>query len=82
MGETGAGITSADQIDMSKSNAFTNKWSMHSIYIRYPFETHAFMIVAISATFPWLFEMKDLIAERPNLVPVGIGNNTSSIDIV
>lgn len=28
MGETGAGITKADEIDMSKENAFTTKWGM------------------------------------------------------
>jgi hypothetical protein len=29
MGETGAGITSEDQINMSVSNAFTNKWGKY-----------------------------------------------------
>jgi hypothetical protein len=28
MGLTGAGITSEDQINMSESNTFTNKWGM------------------------------------------------------
>lgn len=34
----------------------------------------------ISATCPWFFEMRDLIAERPNMVPVGLGNSTTDID--
>lgn len=29
MGETGAGITRADEIDMTKENHFTNKWGMY-----------------------------------------------------
>jgi hypothetical protein len=29
MGETGAGITSADEIDMSQANIFTNKWGAY-----------------------------------------------------
>jgi hypothetical protein len=29
MGETGAGITSEDQINMDQDNEFTNKWSTY-----------------------------------------------------
>jgi hypothetical protein len=29
MGETGAGITNADEIDMSQTNNFTNKWGAY-----------------------------------------------------
>jgi len=29
MGETGAGITSADEINMDAMNDFTNKWSTY-----------------------------------------------------
>ena len=32
MGETGAGITSEDQIDMDQDNDFTNKWSTYLQY--------------------------------------------------
>jgi hypothetical protein len=82
MGETGVGITSEDQIDMNTPNAFTNKWSM---YLQTPklclCEAHIVAIVAIKGTFPWLFEMKALISERPNLVPVGLGNNDAPIDM-
>jgi len=31
MGETGAGITSEDQINMEVSNEFTNKWGKFSV---------------------------------------------------
>jgi len=29
MGETGAGITRAEEIDMSQANNFTNKWGTY-----------------------------------------------------
>jgi hypothetical protein len=35
----------------------------------------------IKTSFPWLWEMKELISERPNVNPVGLGNNSSSIDM-
>ncbi|KAJ6543454.1 hypothetical protein DFH09DRAFT_1282503 [Mycena vulgaris] len=34
----------------------------------------------IKESCPWFFEMRSLIGERPNLRPVGIGNNDSDID--
>jgi hypothetical protein len=80
MGETGAGITSEDQIDMEKPNAFTNKWGTHnttqlaSLSLILPIEQ-------IREQFPWYFEMKDLVSERPNVKPVGIGNSGSEIDM-
>ncbi|KAJ7027996.1 hypothetical protein C8F04DRAFT_1189009 [Mycena alexandri] len=30
---------------------------------------------------PWFWEMRSLIGERPNLRPVGIGNNNSAMDV-
>ncbi|KAJ7734412.1 hypothetical protein B0H16DRAFT_1577766 [Mycena metata] len=30
---------------------------------------------------PWFWEMRSLIGERPNLRPVGIGNNNSTMDV-
>ncbi|KAF8073402.1 hypothetical protein FPV67DRAFT_1666168 [Lyophyllum atratum] len=62
MGETGAGITQEDEIDMSLNNEFTNKWGL------------------IRNSFPWYFTMKELISERPNIVPVGLGNATTGFD--
>ncbi|KAJ7790658.1 hypothetical protein B0H14DRAFT_3568945 [Mycena olivaceomarginata] len=61
MGETGAGIDNAAQIDMTVSNAFTNKWA------------------EICEECPWFFDMRNLIAQRPNLVPTGVGNSTTSV---
>jgi hypothetical protein len=37
-------------------------------------------LAEIKESFPWLWVMKELIGERPNLVPVGLGNNESSIN--
>ncbi|KIM78692.1 hypothetical protein PILCRDRAFT_10917 [Piloderma croceum F 1598] len=63
MGETGAGITRADEIDMTKENHFTNKWAV------------------IQETCPWFFEMRELIGERPNIVPSSLGNGNSRMDM-
>ncbi|KAF6764506.1 hypothetical protein DFP72DRAFT_1059482 [Ephemerocybe angulata] len=35
----------------------------------------------IKAVCPWFFDMKNLIAERPNAVPVGLGNSATAIDL-
>ncbi|KAJ7719818.1 hypothetical protein B0H16DRAFT_1897044 [Mycena metata] len=35
---------------------------------------------AIQAHSPWFWEMRSLIGERPNLRPVGLGNNASEMD--
>ncbi|KAJ7775303.1 hypothetical protein B0H16DRAFT_1756520 [Mycena metata] len=61
MGQTGAGIQHASEIDMSKANTFTTKWA------------------EISAGCPWYFEMRNLIGQRPNLVPTGVGNSSSTV---
>ncbi|KAF8056604.1 hypothetical protein FPV67DRAFT_1714403 [Lyophyllum atratum] len=36
---------------------------------------------AIKEICPWFFDMKDLIAERPNLVPTGIGHSGTEIEM-
>ncbi|KAJ7876953.1 hypothetical protein B0H14DRAFT_3786596 [Mycena olivaceomarginata] len=33
----------------------------------------------ISAKCPWYFEMRDLIGQRPNLVPTGLGHSASAV---
>ncbi|KAF8161029.1 hypothetical protein B0H34DRAFT_673077 [Crassisporium funariophilum] len=35
----------------------------------------------VKADCPWFFEMRNIIAERPNLVPTGIGHSSSSINM-
>ncbi|KAJ7131795.1 hypothetical protein C8R43DRAFT_1239642 [Mycena crocata] len=61
MGETGAGIQHAADIDMSVTNAFTSKWAEYE------------------EMYPWYFEMRNLIAQRPNLVPTGLGDSTTPL---
>ncbi|KAH8115354.1 hypothetical protein DFH11DRAFT_1877111 [Phellopilus nigrolimitatus] len=63
LGETGAGINSAQEIDMSQNNSFTNKWEQ------------------ISKSFPFFFEWRNLIGERPNTNPVGLGNSSTDVDL-
>ncbi|KAJ7912494.1 hypothetical protein B0H13DRAFT_2327364 [Mycena leptocephala] len=37
-------------------------------------------MTAISAKCPWYFEMRNLIGQRPNLVPTGIGHSNTAVD--
>lgn len=30
---------------------------------------------------PWYFEVRGLISERPNIVPTGLGNSTTAVDM-
>jgi hypothetical protein len=38
------------------------------------------LLDVIKETCPWFWKLKELIGERPNVNPVGIGNNASPID--
>ncbi|KAJ7436304.1 hypothetical protein B0H11DRAFT_1998972 [Mycena galericulata] len=60
MGETGAGMTSKD--DITPGSALMTKWDV------------------IKKDSPWFFHVRALIASRPNLRPVGLGNNDTDID--
>ena len=40
-----------------------------------------FVPAIIKQSCPWFFEMWDLIAKRPNIVPTGLGNSESGIDM-
>ncbi|KAJ7018602.1 hypothetical protein C8F04DRAFT_1198739 [Mycena alexandri] len=62
MGQTGAGIKRAAEIDTTKKNLFTTKWA------------------EISAVCPWFFEMRELIAQRPNVIPIGLGHSATGFD--
>ncbi|KAJ6470384.1 hypothetical protein C8R45DRAFT_937296 [Mycena sanguinolenta] len=63
IGETGAGITSAAEVDSSKTNAFTTKWA------------------EIKASCPWFFDMCNLIAQHPNLILTGLGDNSTEVKL-
>ncbi|KAJ7480395.1 hypothetical protein B0H11DRAFT_2233290 [Mycena galericulata] len=60
MGETGAGMTTEDEI--LPGTELTTKWDL------------------IKADSPWFFNVRTLIASRPNLQPVGLGNTDTDID--
>jgi len=84
MGETGAGITRADEIDMTQENHFTNKWCTYltgkdNILLCSPFSI--LELAVIQETCPWFFKMCELIGERPNIVPSGLGNGNSEMDM-
>ncbi|KAJ7460290.1 hypothetical protein FB451DRAFT_1563367 [Mycena latifolia] len=61
MGQTGAGITSEDQVQ--PGTAFATKWDL------------------MLEDSPWFIRMRTLIAARPNLQPVGLGNNDTGFDV-
>jgi hypothetical protein len=81
LGKTGQGIERAEDVDMSLNNSFTNKWGKHVIHV----SSWCLLLTSFSAEIiaecPWYLEMRSLIAERPNIVTVGVGNSSSSIDV-
>jgi hypothetical protein len=82
MGQMGARITSEDQINMDATNEFTNKWGTYLICIlcHLAFTDHSDPAL-IKESCPWFFEMRELIGERPNIVPSGLGNGESKTDM-
>ena len=48
-----------------------------SVAASYPYQ----LLELIKDTFPWLWEMKDLISEHPNITPVGLGNSESTFNM-
>jgi hypothetical protein len=79
MGQTGAGLQHEDEINMESNSALANKWGKHTELPRNRIHPHVLTAV-IKAECPWFFEMRALIAERPNTVPVGLGSSNSAID--
>ncbi|KAJ7893820.1 hypothetical protein B0H14DRAFT_3427117 [Mycena olivaceomarginata] len=78
MGQTGARIECAADIDTTKENSFTTKWRTYSPYnsrtVLSPFTEE------IEHECPWFFEMRELIGQRPNVVPVGLGHSSIGFD--
>ncbi|KAJ3719236.1 hypothetical protein C8R42DRAFT_673211 [Lentinula raphanica] len=62
MGETGVGLTSEEQIDMSMNNHLMMAWSK------------------VKKTLLCFFMLRNIFGERPNITPVGLGNNDTPID--
>ena len=72
---------SEDQVNpMEEKNNFMNKWSEHLLFCL-RVSVFLLFLVLIKKSFPWLWEMKALISECPNLTPVGLGNSESAIDM-
>ncbi|KAJ3816910.1 hypothetical protein F5880DRAFT_1512225 [Lentinula raphanica] len=62
MGETGVGLTSEEQIDMSMNNHLMMAWNK------------------VKKTLLCFFMLHNIFGERPNITPVGLGNNDTPID--
>jgi hypothetical protein len=79
MGETGQGIKCEDDIDMDRDNNLTRSWGECCAFL-----THEHRVdpstAEVKKKCPWYFTLKGLISERPNVVPVGLGNNTAEYD--
>ena len=80
MGQTGAGIAGEDDIDLTPENLFTSKWgrTVDKLLSRVRL---TILPVMIKDACPWFFNMCDLIAEWPNLVPTGLGNSRTAVDL-
>ena len=57
-----------------------NKWSEHLLFCLH-ISVFLLFLVLIKKSFPWLWEMKALISECPNVTPVGLGNGESAFDM-
>lgn len=81
MGETGKGIAQEDEIDMSQDNEFTNKWGTYCHTSRSVLGYEQTCPAAlIKKSFPYLWHMKTLIMQRPNIIRTGIGNGEDDVD--
>jgi hypothetical protein len=86
MEEMGAGITRADEIDMTQENHFTKKWGTYLTgkdKMRLLCSLCLILeLVVIQETCPWFFKMCELIGEHPNIVPSSLGNGNSEMDML
>ena len=81
MGETGKGISEEDEIDMSQSTTLVNKWGTSHFSPHTDSLCSHHVLAIIKAKFPYLWNMKSLIMERPNIIRTGIGNSEDPVDI-
>ena len=84
MGETGEGLTREELEGLQVTNReLYNKWGT-SIFEFCTMEEQSMMYgvkAVIKDEFPWYTEVRDLIGNRPNTKPVGIGNSKSPVDM-
>lgn len=76
MGETGQGCMSEEEINKEKNNNLTRTWGQCEVFLD-PKRRTDLSIEEVKKKCPWYFTLKGLISERPNLVPVGLGNNAA-----
>jgi hypothetical protein len=74
------GIKVKEDVDLSQENAFTNSWSASPCLLSISTMADG-VLEKILNKFPYFLEFRELIAERPNVTPVGLGNSSSDIDI-
>ena len=79
MGETGQGLKSEEEIKTQQNNNLMRTWGEHWTFLRCGSQANSFA-VEVKQKCPWYFTLKELISERSNLVPVGLGNNTAEYD--
>ncbi|CAK5263855.1 unnamed protein product [Mycena citricolor] len=79
LGSTGEGIKDlANEVDMSQKNHFTNKLRAYLV-VYHALWAHRNAEEILDQS-PWYLDMRELIGERPNLVPTGIGHGSTVID--
>ncbi|KAJ4465951.1 hypothetical protein C8J55DRAFT_493217 [Lentinula edodes] len=64
MGETGAGLTSEEQIDLTKENSLTTAW---------------LNIAKVKRMLPQYFTLVQIIGQHPNIEPIGLGNGENGV---
>ncbi|KAG2044172.1 hypothetical protein BDR03DRAFT_977135 [Suillus americanus] len=81
MGATGAGIKKRSDVDKSHQTQFVTKWSTYLFVTPTQLKINLCKMVEIEGACPYFFEMRELIGQHPNNIPVGLGNNDTDIDV-
>src|SRR5437016_13689946 len=79
MGATGAGLICEEEIIRDTPNVLATKWG--ECYTPADASASTSFLDDIKLTCPWFWKLKELIGECPNVVPVGLGNNNTDIDV-
>jgi hypothetical protein len=79
MGETGQGCKSEEEVKERENPNLTRTWGEYPIPLPCGRQVKPFA-EEVKKKCPWYFTLKGLISERPNLTPVGLGNNAANYD--
>ena len=79
MGETGQGCMSEEDIEEKNNPNLMRTWGECLMIFGIVAELIC-LLAEVKKRCPWYFTLKGLISERPNLVPVGLGNNATEYD--